>query len=372
LKYYIIAGEASGDLHGANLIKAVHKLDSGAEIRCWGGDLMEAAGAVRVKHYRDMAFMGFLEVIKNLPAILRNIAFCKKDISDFKPDVIVLIDYPGFNMRIAAWAKENHFKVIYYVSPQIWAWKQNRVHALKRDVNRMLCVLPFEKDFYARFNWKVDFVGHPLIDAIAEESLSKTELDLSSDRPVIAILPGSRSQEIQTKLPLMLEATASLGHYQVVVAGAPGKDPVFYESMMKKWPDVKIVFGQTYALLKKSHAALVTSGTATLETALFGVPQVVCYKGNTISYEIARRLIKVKYISLVNLIMDKEVVKELIQNELTVLNIRKQLESILHGEERNRMLIDYSNLRRKLGGEGASENAAAIVVEEAAAVLNVK
>lgn len=364
MKYYIIAGEASGDLHGSNLIKQIKAIDKQPHVRCWGGDLMQQAGAELVKHYRNLAFMGFLEVIKNLRTILENIAFCKKDIATFQPDILVLIDYPGFNMRIAKWAKKNGIKVVYYISPQVWAWKQNRAHALKRDVNRMLCILPFETDFYKKFNWQVDFVGHPLIDAIAMFDHGD-ELPLTFEKPVIALLPGSRTQEIEMKLPVMLEATKLFEDYQVVVAGAPSREITFYEKFTRNYPNALVVTGQTYNLLKVAQLACVTSGTATLETALFGVPQVVCYKGGNISYQIAKKLIKVKYISLVNLVMDKPVVKELIQHDMNAEKLNKELQLLIQEERRKAVLSDYSALREKLGGAGASQRAAQIVVEEA-------
>lgn len=364
MKYYIIAGEASGDLHGANLVKALFQKDKNASVRAWGGHLMEEAGATVVKNYRDLAFMGFVEVLQNLPTILGNIKFCKADITQFAPHVLVLIDYPGFNMRIAKWAKKRGIKVVYYVSPQIWAWKQNRAHALKRDVDRMLCILPFEKDFYKKFDWEVDFVGHPLIDAIAQQT-EKVKLPLPTQKPIIALLPGSRTQEIEIKLPIMLAAAAGFTDYQIVVAAAPSRPVLFYQKFLADYNNVAIVQGQTYNLLQQAHAALVTSGTATLETALFGVPEVVCYKGSAISYQIAKRLIKVKYISLVNLVMDREVVKELIQNELNVTNAKVELQKILLPENRTKMLADYKILKEKLGGEGASAYAAEIIIAEA-------
>ena len=365
MKYYIIAGEASGDLHGANLIKAIKEQDQQAEIRCWGGDFMQEAGATVVKHYRDLAFMGFAEVISNLGTILGNIKFCKKDIAAFAPNVLVLIDYPGFNMRIAKWAKQNNIRVVYYVSPQIWAWKQNRGHALKRDVDRMLTILPFEKAFYKKFDWDVDFVGHPLLDAIAQRDKPSALPGVPTDKPIIALLPGSRTQEINVMLPVMLEAAKNFTEYNFVIAGAPSREAAFYAPFTKK-QNVFVVLGNTYNLLQQSHAALVTSGTATLETALFGVPEVVCYKGNAMSYAIAKRLIKIKYISLVNLVMDREVVKELIQHEFNVKHLSAELEKILEPIKRKQLAIDYDTLKMKLGGEGASVNAAKIIVEEAA------
>lgn len=360
MKYYVIAGEASGDLHGANLIKALKQLDSKAEFRCWGGDLMKAEGAEIIKDYKDLAFMGFVEVIANLKTILSNIKLCKEDILSWKPDVLVLIDYPGFNLRIAEFAKANSIKVVYYISPQIWAWKQSRVHKIKRTVDKMLVILPFEKEFYNRFNYPVEFVGHPLLDAISnfpEPSENWKNEQALDHRKIIALLPGSRLQEINTMLPIMLAIKNDFKDYQFVIAGAPGQNPEVYSQFIDN-QDVKIVFGNTYSLLRNSHAALVTSGTATLETALFNVPEVVCYKGNFASYLIARQLIKIKYISLVNLIMDSEIVKELIQNELNKNNLIYELKSIVEGEGRLKMLEGYKILKEKLGGEGASKKAA--------------
>ncbi len=364
MKYYIIAGEASGDLHGSNLIREILIKDKDANVRCWGGELMQEAGATVVKHYRDLAFMGFAEVLMNLSTILGNIKFCKNDIAAYAPDVLVLIDYPGFNMRIAKWAKQQGIKVVYYISPQIWAWKQNRGHALKRDVDKMLVILPFEKEFYQKFNWEVDFVGHPLLDEVAKRGEPTSLPDVPTDNPIIALLPGSRTQEINKMLPLMLEAAADFKEYNFVIAGAPSREAAFYKPFTKN-KNVFVVLGQTYNLLQQSTAALVTSGTATLETALFGVPEVVCYKGSPISYQIAKRLVKIKYISLANLVMDREIVKELIQSDLTVKNLKLELKKLLEGAYRTDMLKNYIELRQRLGGVGASANAANIIVEEA-------
>ena len=293
MKYYLIAGEASGDLHGGNLIKQLLQKDASAGIRCWGGDLMQAAGATLVKHYRDLAFMGFAEVIMNLPTILGNIRFCKQDILAYRPDVLVLIDYPGFNLRIAHWAKKQGFKVVYYISPQVWAWKENRVKKMKQSIDKMLCILPFEKDYYrTKWNWEVDYVGHPLVEVVNQAITSRGEH--SSEKKIIALLPGSRKQEIGKKLPIMLEVAAHFPDYQFVVAQAPGQDESFYAPFLAPYSNVSVVRNETYSLLLQARAALVTSGTATLETALFGVPEVVCYKGSNISYQIAKRLIKIK------------------------------------------------------------------------------
>lgn len=364
MKYYVIAGEASGDLHGSNLIKHIYKLDKQANIRCWGGDLMQAEGATVVKHYKDLAFMGFVEVLFNLRTILKNLAFCKKDIFAFKPDVIVLIDYPGFNIKIAEWAKRQKFKIIYYISPQVWAWKEQRVKTIKKCVDKMLVILPFEKDYYQKWDYKVEYVGHPLIEVI-EQFKTTDHKPLHSDKRIIALLPGSRKQEINIKLPIMLKVSSSFPDCQFIVAKAPGLQDDFYNPFMEPYKNVSAISNQTYNLLNQALAALVTSGTATLETALFGVPEVVCYKGNPISYQIAKRVIKVKYISLVNLIMDKPVVKELIQNDLTTESCIKELKELLHNDQRRTQLQkDYAALKDLLSQGGhASANAAEIIMD---------
>ncbi|REJ84786.1 MAG: lipid-A-disaccharide synthase [Bacteroidetes bacterium] len=372
MKYYVIAGEASGDLHASNLIRELKKLDQNSEFRVWGGDKMEAQGALVVKHYRDLAFMGFTEVLQNLRTILNNISFCKKDVQEYKPDALILVDYPGFNLRIAEFAKKQNIPVLYYISPQIWAWKQSRVHKIKRDVDRMFTILPFEKEFYARFGCDVDFVGHPLLDVISEGSARtiKTSQILKNDKSaVIALLPGSRKQEIRAMLPSMLQVATEFPRFRFVLAAAPSIEPAFYDEICKG-RNVEIHYGKTYELLSESYAALVTSGTATLETALFGVPQVVCYKGGSISYAIARSLVKVKYISLVNLIMDREVVKELIQNEFNVSSLKSELERILNPMIREKMSSDYEQLRKKLGGSGASARAAKLMMDTLGRIRN--
>ena len=367
MKYYVIAGEASGDLHGANLMKELFKQDPQADIRFWGGDLMEKAGGTLVKHYRDLAFMGFAEVVQNLSTILNNIKFCKQDITAFNPDVLIFIDYPGFNMRIAEWAKKLDYKTHYYISPQIWAWKENRIKAIKRDVDHMYIILPFEKDFYEnKHNFKVEFVGHPLIDAIhnrthTNEVAFRKEHNLD-DRPVIALLPGSRKQEISKMLSGMLSVVNDFPDYQFVIAGAPSQEYSFYKQFLGS-SSVKFISNKTYDLLSIAHAALVTSGTATLETALFKVPEVVCYKGNWISYQIAKRVVTLKYISLVNLILDKEIVKELIQGNFNTKNIRAELQKILTAEYRLNLLKQYDLLEEKLGGFGASEKTANLIIK---------
>lgn len=358
MRYYVIAGEASGDLHGSNLIKEIHKKDSDAVVRCWGGDKMEAAGATVVKHYRDLAFMGFVEVLIHLRTILRNIDFCKKDIHQFKPDVLVLIDYPGFNLRIAEWARKEGLKVVYYISPQVWAWKENRVKKIKRDVDKMLVILPFEVGFYKnKWGFDVTYVGHPLTEVVEQEQ-NTVPVQKLSDKPVIALLPGSRKQEISVKLPVMLGMVDKFPNYQFVVAQAPSQPDELYKQLIGD-KNVLIANNQTYNLLKQASAALVTSGTATLETALFGVPEVVCYKGNAISFWLATKLVDVKYISLVNLIMDKEVIKELIQEDFNPALLEVELNKILApGEYKQELLKDYKELWQKLGAEKASAKAA--------------
>ncbi len=352
-------------------MKALQQKDEAASFRFWGGDKMSEIGGTPAKHIKDLAFMGFVEVLMNIRTILKNIKFCKKDILAFQPDVLILIDYPGFNLRIAEFAKENNIKVHYYISPQIWAWKQNRGYKIKKVVDEMYCILPFEKDFYTKFEMDVKYVGHPLVDAIQnfkEIALSEDDFSTSNrleERKILALLPGSRKQEIKIKLPIMLEAARHFTDFQILVAGAPNIDISFYKSLAKGI-DIHVISNQTYDLLNNSDLAMVTSGTATLETALFKVPQVVCYKGSSISYQIAKRLIKVKYISLVNLIMDKEVVKELIQNDLTPQKIISELNNLKDSNSSSykELKKNYENLEIKLGGGGASEKVASLLLEK--------
>lgn len=362
MKYYIIAGEASGDMHAANLVKELNKLDAKANMRGWGGDKMKAQGVNVVKHYRELAFMGFIEVIANLRTILNNLSVCKKDILEFKPDVVVLVDYPGFNLRIAEFLKENNIKVFYYISPQIWAWKQSRVHKIKRTVDKMYVILPFEKDFYKKFDYDVEFTGHPLLDEIEERKKNNsesTELGIAGNKKIIALLPGSRLQEIKDMLPVMLEASKNFPAYTFAVAAAPNISSAFYLELTSGY-DAEIVTGQTYNLLQQSYAALVTSGTATLETGLFGVPEIVCYKGNRLSYLIARQLIKVKYISLVNLILDKMLVTELIQDDFNQNRLLAEMKLLLEDSSyRENIKKGYNDLKHMLGDSGASAKAAA-------------
>jgi lipid-A-disaccharide synthase len=368
MKYYIISGEASGDLHGSNLMKNLFKYDKDAEIRFWGGDLMQTEGGILVKHFKELAFMGFFEVVMNIKTILRNIKFCKKDILDFVPDALIFIDYPGFNLRIAKWAKRQGIPTHYYISPQIWAWKENRIKDIKRDVDEMYVILPFEKSFYEeKHNFPVHFVGHPLIDAISgRKTIAKEEFcetyQLNQHKKIVALLPGSRKQEIRKMLQVMLAIAPDFPDYQFVIAGAPGLENDFYEPYIAK-ANVHFVANKTYDLLSVAYAAMVTSGTATLETALFKVPEVVCYKGNWISYQIAKRIISLDYISLVNLIMDAPVVTELIQGDFNENSLKKELKLLLDSNYRTQLLAKYNELEEKLGGTGASKKTAKLIVE---------
>jgi lipid-A-disaccharide synthase len=372
MKYYIIAGEASGDLHASNLMHELSILDSNSNYRCWGGDMMETQGGKIVKHYRDLAFMGFAEVVMNIRTIARNLAFCKRDIVKFNPDVLILIDYPGFNLRIASYAKKQGIKTFYYISPQIWAWKKSRVHAIKRDIDKVFCILPFEKDFYAKYNYNADYVGHPLLDALRKyhdakttESPALTSLKQTDSRPIIALLPGSRKQEITKVLPVMVDATKHFPQYKFIIAGVKWQPKELYQNIIGD-KQIPIIWDETYSLLKQSYAALVTSGTATLETALFNIPQVVLYQANGISYAIAKQIVKgISFISLPNLIMDKAMVVELIQQECCLKNVVSELEMITTNiENREKMLIEYELLAQKLGNGNASLKTAKIIYEE--------
>ena len=367
MKYYIIAGEASGDLHASNLMKALLVEDSDAEFRFWGGDKMQAVGGTLVKHYKELAFMGFWEVFINLFTILKNISFCKKDILNFNPDAIIYVDYPGFNLRIAAWAKKQGFKNLYYISPQIWAWKENRISKIKRDLDALYVILPFEEPYYKdKHNYKVQFVGNPLVDVI-QESLKENDTfradqKLDANTPIIALLPGSRKQEIIKMMPTFIEVIDRFPQYKFVIAAAPGIDFEWYQQFLIG-QQVILVQNQTYPLLKNSFAAIVTSGTATLETALFRVPQMVCYRSSFLSYQIAKRIITLPFISLVNLIMDKAVVSEILQNEFTVTRIAEELKLITESEKRNQLLNAYEQLNSKLSAGGASTKTAVAMVE---------
>lgn len=363
MKYYLIAGEASGDLHGANLMKALKVEDAQAEFRYFGGDKMQAEGGKLVKHYADMAFMGFTEVLLNLRTILKNMKACKADVLAYQPDVLVLIDFPGFNLKIAEFAKQHGIKVCYYISPKVWAWNQKRVLKIKRIVDHMFCILPFEVAFYKKWGMKVDYVGNPLLDEISQfvpNAYFKTEHQLN-DQPIIALLPGSRKQEIERLLPVMLSVVDQFKDYQFVIAAAPTFAADYYQQFMGN-KKVALVFNQTYQLLHYAHAAVVASGTATLETALFNVPQVVVYKGGTISIAIARLLVNIRFISLVNLIVDRKIVTELIQEDCNPQKVTEELTQIIDGKGRAEMLEGYAHLHQLMGAAGASERTARLIM----------
>ena len=365
MKYYIIAGEASGDLHGANLMRALQQQDPQASIRFWGGDAMKAVGGTQVKHIKDLAYMGFIEVATHFRTILGNIAFCKKDIENYHPDAIIYIDYPGFNLKIAKFAHQRGYRNFHYISPQLWAWKKGRITSMRRDIDRLYCILPFEKAFYERNNFpQALFVGHPLLDAVARFKASDTQ---HSAKPIIALLPGSRKQEVSKMLPEMLKVVPLHPEYQFVIAGMSLLGDDFYRNVIQnKSYEVEIWYDKTYELLTQSHAALVCSGTATLETALFNVPQVVCYKANPLSIAIARHFVgkRVKYISLVNLIADAPVVCELIQNDFNIETLdaefRKAADNL---QPRQNILSGYAALFAKLGNAGASERVATDILK---------
>jgi lipid-A-disaccharide synthase len=368
MKYYLVAGEASGDLHGANLMKAMKALDHQADFRYFGGDLMQAEGGTLVKHYADMAFMGFIEVVANLQTILKNMAFCKQDISAYQPDVLILIDFPGFNLKIAEYAKKNNLLVCYYISPKVWAWNQKRVLKIKKVVDHMFCILPFEVDFYKKWGMQVDYVGNPLLDATAafEPDADFYQHNHLPKKKIIALLPGSRKQEISRLLPDMLGVMEQFKDHQFVIAGAPSFNAEFYSQFLGG-KDIPVVFNATYDLLANADAAIVASGTATLETALFNVPQVVVYKGNPISITIARMLVTIKFISLVNLIMDAPVVKELIQQDCSPKSIAAELDLIINNQTyRDTMLHNYDELDIRMGHPGASAKTAALIIKYAA------
>lgn len=368
MKYYIIAGEPSGDLHASNMMRELLAIDNSIQFRFWGGDLMEAVTHQKPrKHIKDLAFMGFVEVAKNIRTIFKNIAFCKQDILEYKPDVLILVDYPGFNLRIADWAKQQGIRVLYYISPTIWAWKENRVEIIKRSVEKMFVILPFEVEVYKKHNYTVDYVGHPLLDAIEQQKSTLpskedfVKLNQLDSRPIIAVLPGSRKQEIEKMFSIMLGVVDEFKAYQFVIAGTTNLSKEAYQKAIDK--NLKVVFNQTYALLNLAHAGIIKSGTSTLESALFKLPQVVCYKGGTVSYAIARMVVgnRVKYISLPNLIMDKPVVKELIQSDLNEQNLKQELQLILSGDIREKMLKEYHQLIELLGNSGASKKVAQLI-----------
>jgi lipid-A-disaccharide synthase len=367
MKYYIIAGEASGDLHASNLMKSIKLRDPEAEFRAWGGDLMQEQGATLIKHINELAFMGFIEVLRNLSTILKNIKLCKKDILQYKPDAVIFIDYPGFNLRIAEFARKNKIRTIYYISPQVWAWNKSRVKKIRRDIDKMLVILPFEKDFYDKYNFQVEFVGHPLLDALEvqtdidsfPEFITRNKLP---DTPIIALLPGSRKQEISKMLPAMCKVSEHFPEFQFAIAGTKAHSDDFYHKH-SNGKNLPVVYGQTYNLLRNAKAALVTSGTATLETALIGTPQIVCYKASSVSYLIARNLVDIKYISLVNLIMDQEVVKEMIQKDFNTRTLVSELKRITSDQKYSNSIMEkYALLRKILGGSGASDKAAKAII----------
>ncbi len=369
MKYYIIAGEASGDLHASNLMKEINELDEKADFRCWGGDLMQKEGAKLVKHYKDLAFMGFIEVLQNIGKIKKNFKLCKADLLEYKPDILILVDYPGFNLRMAKFAQKQNIKTYYYISPKIWAWKKSRAWKIKKYIDKMFVIFPFEQDFYKKYDYKVYYVGNPLVDEIVRKKnlLSEKEAFFNKnklqDKPIIALLAGSRKQEVKLILPEMLQMVKLYPNFQFVIAGAPTFTEENYQPIINGL-DVKVVFNQTYDLLKHSHAAIVTSGTATLETALFDVPQVVVYKMIQLQYDIGKFFIKVKFFSLVNIIMDKEIVKELLQNELAS-KIKKELDLIINNNDyKNEMLKNYKLLQEKLGLPGASKRTAEQIVSD--------
>lgn len=372
MRYYVIAGEASGDLHASNLIKGLRRLDADAEVRGWGGDLMREAGCDIVRHYKDTAIMGFLTVLKNLDKIKTNIEECHRDILEWKPDVVILVDYGGFNLRVAEFIKEAGIRVFYYISPKIWAWNTGRVKKIKRLVDRMFVIFPFEVDFYARYDYPVQYAGNPLVDAIHDRPFKEETFDEFvkanglSGKPIVALVAGSRSQELKHVLPKMLTMVKHFPDHEFVIAGAPSMSDADYAPYLRDM-NVKIVYGQTYRLVKQARAALVTSGTATLETAILRTPQVVCYsgEGGAFSYFLFKTFVKVKYISLVNLIAGREVVTELLMQKLNEKNVLRELSAILpEGEKRNQMLAGYDNVNDKLGDAGASVRFARMMIDD--------
>ena len=375
MKYYLIVGEASGDLHASNLMRALKERDPQADFRFFGGDLMKGVGGTLVKHYKDLAYMGFIPVLLHLRTIFKNMDYCKQDIVGWQPDVVILVDYPGFNLKIAEYLKKNTtIPVYYYISPKIWAWKEYRIKNIKRDVDELFSILPFEVDFFKGHQYPIHYVGNPCVDAVDAYQKNHAETfdefvtsNSLSEKPIVALLAGSRKQEIKDNLPMMLEAAKPfVDKYQLVLAGAPGIDPAYYQKYVGNDVPVKIIFGQTYRLLQQAKAALVTSGTATLETALFRVPQAVCYYtpvGKLIAF-LRRHILKVKYISLVNLVANKEVVRELVADTMTVANVRSELNALLNDEQyRAQMLKEYDRMIKILGPAGASHQAASKMIE---------
>lgn len=374
MKYYFIAGEVSGDLHAGNCMTEIQKHDPHAQFAFTGGDLMEKVSGKKADiHIKHMAFMGFVDVLKNIRTIQKNFKIVKAQILKFKPDLLVLVDYPGFNLRMAKWATENGIKVDYYISPTVWAWKEGRVEQIKKYTNKLFVILPFEEDFYKKHNHKVYFTGHPLIDAIEKQKPQfRTKEQFISDnhlsnKPIIVVLPGSRVQEIERMMSIMMEVTKDYPDYQFIVAGANNLSKEYYKNLEQQ--NVKVLFNQTYELMTYAKAGIIKSGTSTLESGLFKLPQVVCYKGGAVSFAIGKRLVKIKYISLVNLIMDKPIVKELVQNDLTAKNISEELNLLLNDSTyRNTMIQEYEALIQHLGGAGASARIAKYLVDDASQI----
>ena len=367
MKYYMIAGEASGDLHGANLMRALQRHDADAQFRFWGGDTMQAVAGTPVRHIRDLAIMGFVEVVRHLGTVTDNIRFCKKDILQYHPDVLVTIDYPGFNLKMAQFAHQHGIKTVHYISPQLWAWKKGRIRGMRHSLDKLCYILPFEQDFYAKNNFpQAVYVGHPLLDAVASYQKSPSPIP-HTDKPIVALLPGSRRQEIKKMLPPMLEVAESHPEYHFIIAGMTLLGNEFYQPIIGDRANVSIILDQTYSLLSNAYAAIVCSGTATLETALFDVPQVVCYRANPISVAIAKRLIgtRIKYISLVNLIADSPIVKELIQEDLNADQLNNEFALITSDSgHRQKMLDGYAHLHSLLGNAGASDRTAIEIIKE--------
>ena len=364
MKYYIIAGEASGDLYGSKLIDEIFSIDKKAEIRFWGGDNMIKSGGYNVKHIKELAFMGFYEVLKNITTIVRNISFCKNDIKEFDPDKIIYIDYPGFNLKICKWAKNNGYKNFFYISPQIWAWKENRIKTIKNNIDKLFVIFPFEKEYYReKHNMEVEFYGHPLIEKIGDFSSSKDFLkknNITKERDIITLLPGSRSQEINSMLPIFLTLKKHYLNFEFIVAGVKNVNESVYQPALDI--NVKVVYNQTYDLLYHSKIAIVTSGTASLECALFNVPQIVCYKTSSISYFIGKSFVNISFISLVNIILKKSIVKELVQNELTEKNLVNELSNILSDNKISDILNEYSKIYSMLSIEGTSKKIATSII----------
>jgi lipid-A-disaccharide synthase len=368
MKYYIIAGEASGDLHASNLIKGLVKYDPKAEVRAWGGELLEAAGAQLVKHYKDLAIMGFVEVLAHLNTIRNNFKFAKADILDFQPDVLITVDFPGFNLRMVKWAKLNGIRTFHYISPNLWAWKKNRVYSMRKTIDKLFVILPFEPDFYREYDVNTVYEGHPLLDAVNQ--FKATDLQhfkqkhSLENREIVAILPGSRKQEISRMLPLMIQVAEKHPEYQYLIAGAPGMDVKFYQQFISNHENIHLLHNETYDILHHAVAGMICSGTATLEAALFNVPQVVCYKTNKITFFIARLIVKIRRFSLVNLILARDAVKELIQHEMNDESLSNAFSDICPGGQKHDVVLgDYKELKSKLGSDGVSDRLAKKMIE---------